>query len=322
METATHSCPLCGRDAENKTTSQEWDRDVLAVRCDACGEFSISLEARNRLPSLHSESWKLSCMTKERTLHYSGESPFCIVSTKDAAGKVPGGVTIDDLLAAFPRSVAKRLDRALVNISQIAGDVGQLVELSTPLASATLFAKDDRSMSWTLDALVHGDWLRRSPPSKFSITPQGYRRLDELVSGHPVRKRSQAFVAMAFKNEHREARQGGLKEGIEAAGYEPYIVDRDEFLGKVDDRIVAEIRQSWLMVADLSFSRPNVYFEVGLAEGLGIPVVLTFHDRENRLADDEPQFDKRQDNIIFWKTKEELAERVQRRIEAVIGRPS
>ena len=69
----------------------------------------------------------------------------------------------------------------------------------------------------------------------------------------------------------------GIAPAIEATGYNPLRIDRKDFLGKIDDEIIAEIRHSRFVVADFSHGkdgvRGSVYYEAGFAHGLGIPVI-------------------------------------------------
>ena len=60
----------------------------------------------------------------------------------------------------------------------------------------------------------------------------------------------------------------------------------------------------------------GVYFEAGLAMGIGINWIFTWHksDEENL------HFDTRQYNNIFWDNPEDLKTRLQRRILASIPR--
>ena len=84
----------------------------------------------------------------------------------------------------------------------------------------------------------------------------------------------------------------------------------------IADEIIANIRKSRFAVAYFTGHRGGVYYEAGFALGLGLPVIWTC--REDHLKD--AHFDTRQYNHIVWQTSAELADRLQQRIEATIGR--
>jgi nucleoside 2-deoxyribosyltransferase len=107
----------------------------------------------------------------------------------------------------------------------------------------------------------------------------------------------------------------GFEVGIRRAGYESVRVDRVEHVGKIDDEIIAQIRRSRFVVADFTGHRAGVYFEAGFAMGLNLPVIWSC--RRDHI--DELHFDIRQFNCIDWTDPDELADRLQKRIEAVIG---
>jgi nucleoside 2-deoxyribosyltransferase len=92
-------------------------------------------------------------------------------------------------------------------------------------------------------------------------------------------------------------------------------VDRHDHNNKIDDEIISQIRRSRLLIADFTGHRNGVYFEVGFAMGLGIPVFFTC--RSDNLKD--LHFDVRQYNTLEWSTPTQLAVDLQRRISAVIG---
>jgi nucleoside 2-deoxyribosyltransferase len=106
-----------------------------------------------------------------------------------------------------------------------------------------------------------------------------------------------------------------IHPALASAGYSPVRVDRVEHNDKIDDRIVAEIRQSALLVADFTGHRGGVYFEAGFALGLGIPVIFTVR----KDAIDKVHFDTRQYNHIVWETPSELRERLHDRVIATMG---
>ena len=59
-----------------------------------------------------------------------------------------------------------------------------------------------------------------------------------------------------------------------------YRTDREEFNDKICDRIIAEIRRSRFMIADVTGHRHAVYFEAGYAKGLGLDVIWTCREDE------------------------------------------
>ncbi len=109
------------------------------------------------------------------------------------------------------------------------------------------------------------------------------------------------------------------KEGIKPAlekdtGWQALHMGALEHNEKIDDRMIAEIRRSGLLVADLTGHRQNVYFEAGFAMGLGIPVIYTC--REDEASDDKVQFDTRQYKYIPWTDPADLRQKLRERIEA------
>lgn len=149
------------------------------------------------------------------------------------------------------------------------------------------------------------------------ITLRGWQRLDELSQSST--KSSQAFVAMWFDPQMDPSWLDGFKPGIEDSGaFTALRIDKKPHNNKIDDEIVAEIRRSGLVVADFTGDRGGVYFEAGLAQGLGIPVIWTCH--KDWL--DRVHFDTRQYSHITWESPAELRKSLDERIRATIARPS
>ncbi len=130
----------------------------------------------------------------------------------------------------------------------------------------------------------------------------------------------QGFVAMWFDKSLEAAFAQGFKPAIEEAGYAPYRVDQDHFLGKVDDRIIAAIRQSRFVVADFTCgaegARGGVYYEAGFAQGLGLPVIFTCRQD----CFENVHFDTDHINHLIWTDPGDLRSKLQARIEATLGR--
>ena len=147
---------------------------------------------------------------------------------------------------------------------------------------------------------------------------------------------SQCFVAMWFDDSMNEVYRNGIEPAIRAAGFSPFRIDQEDFVGKIDDRIIAEIRRSRFVVADFTHkkadirdgvcheteeghrrlgARGGVYYEAGFAEGIGLDVIPTC--RSDMIED--VHFDTRQLNHIVWSDVDELRERLENRILRVIG---
>ena len=121
---------------------------------------------------------------------------------------------------------------------------------------------------------------------------------------------------MSFDVALKPAYENGFQIGIINAGYDPVRVDRVEHTNRIDDEIIAHIRAASFVVTDFTGHRGGVYFEAGFALGLNLPVIWTCQKDDMK----DLHFDIRQYNTIDWETPEDLALRLQRRIEATVGK--
>ena len=147
-----------------------------------------------------------------------------------------------------------------------------------------------------------------------SLTVEGWSRVEADKQANFTSDKG--FVAMWFAPEMTPVYDDGHKPGIEDAGYKAVRVDGVEHNNKIDDRIIAEIRESRFVVADFTGQRGGVYFEAGFAMGLGLPVIYTV--REDEIG--KVHFDTRQYNHIVWRDEAHLRERLSERIRATVGR--
>ena len=78
------------------------------------------------------------------------------------------------------------------------------------------------------------------------------------------------FVAMAFAHKDTDAIFSALRKTLGPLGVNAQRVDRIEHNDNIDTRIISEIEAADLVIADLTYARPSVYFEAGYAHLLGI----------------------------------------------------
>jgi nucleoside 2-deoxyribosyltransferase len=107
----------------------------------------------------------------------------------------------------------------------------------------------------------------------------------------------------------------GFKKGIGDCGLDPRRVDKLEFVGKICDRILAEIRAAEIVVADFTGFRTGVFFEAGFALALGRTVIFTCQeDSAEQLGQ---HFDTRQYAHLLWSDAADLREKLSTRIRAI-----
>ena len=229
-----------------------------------------------------------------------------------------------------PLSVFERADRLLRYFQRITRYPGNLFEYSNHIEEDSEYLM--QIMTWSesirgeetdffVDYLCNQGWIERTNPMfvppTYRLTVGGYAHLAELE--RTIVDSSQAFVAMWFDDSMVPAWEDGIKPAIENTGYTPIRIDQKEHVDRIDDQIIAEIRRSRFVVADFTHGdqgvRGGVYYEAGFSHGLDIPVIFTC--RKNTLED--LHFDTRQYNHISWENPEELREKLEARIGAVIG---
>jgi hypothetical protein len=126
----------------------------------------------------------------------------------------------------------------------------------------------------------------------------------------------QAFVTMCFDINYNNYYNDVIITAIENCGFVPIRIDNKDHNEKIDDEIIIEIRKSKFLVADLNKHRGWVYYEIGYAHALGIPVFLTC----NKFDRKDIHFDLRQYNFIFWTDDkfDDIRERLTKRIISVL----
>ena len=152
-----------------------------------------------------------------------------------------------------------------------------------------------------------------------TVTTDGYSSVESLQADG---KLDQCFVALWFNEKTNALYDKAIAPAVAAIGYKPIRIDRQpNFLGKIDDQIIAEIRRSRFVIADFTHdergARGSVYYEAGFAHGLGIPVIFTCRDDQI----DDLHFDTNHFLHLPWPTDapEELIEPLKSRIAANIG---
>ena len=87
-------------------------------------------------------------------------------------------------------------------------------------------------------------------------------------------RKATAFVVMQFSDKFNELFKEVIRPTCERFGYETIRADDIYNCGQIINDIMEQIKESSLVVADISPDNPNVFYEVGFSHGVGTPTVL------------------------------------------------
>ncbi len=300
IEQETDPCIVCN--AEQAAPANAGDFDGIAQACPRCGEFKIVGTVLAILGH--------GLGTKKRA-KLSGW-----VADQNRVGAVPV-ITSDiirNIVARPLPSVAERAQRLLIEAGRGQTLLGEGFNIFKPRFIAATYSQDVNEVGFLLKLLREQGWAELTAQGgSAEILPQGYIELDSLKQH--TSESTQGFVAMWFDDSLDLAYSDGFQKGVLEAGYDPVRIDQVEHVNRIDDEIIAQINASRFVVADFTGHRGGVYFEAGYALGLGQPVFWTCH--KDHIAD--LHFDIRQFNCIDWEGPKDLANRLSKRIEAVLG---
>ncbi len=125
-----------------------------------------------------------------------------------------------------------------------------------------------------------------------------------------------AFIIMSMDagDPMLEDVSNGIKDVCKMFGVTAKRSDDFEHSGRITDLILRLIRTSDILIADVTGERPNVYYEIGYAHALNKkPIVY-------RRAGTRLHFDLSVHNVPEYTNVSDLKHKLERRLEAVLGR--
>lgn len=322
------TCPIWGTECQEKI--QDADSITVVASPRAGGDYVIDRSVFPDLRQMHVRSDSAesdselanilrarltTILVRQRQL--GNYLPRITASTFDAArsaSRLPMEAKLANLL------------RFMVNITPRAGEYVYItndnadddLQHSLAVSESTGFSE----VAFLTLSLQQSGWvegMRTGGGVRIMVTASGYSAVEEILSAP---RSDQCFVALWFNQETNALYDNAIAPAVRAAGYQPARIDRQtNFLGKIDDQIIAEIRRSTFVIADFTHdergARGSVYYEAGFAHGLDIPVIFTCRDDQI----DDLHFDTNHFLHLAWPadSPEALIEPLKTRILANIG---
>ena len=293
---ANKRCFLCRRGAQLISVGDLWD-----VKCKTCGFFEISSSA---LATISENDKEL--------------LPYISIHTREASER--GDKVILDSTnwkdIANAHKVTPILVKAmkLLELTASRSQPGHPVRFDEISDPPLVGAVDPAELAFLLDHLKELGYLEWCNQSwLYILKAKGWQELQTIKTRGGIS--GKCFVAMSFDQSLKEAYESGIFPAIKAdCKMEPVRIDRVHHNDKICDKIIAEIRTSQFLLADVTLQRAGVYFEAGFAMGLGRPIIWSCRQDDLRNV----HFDTRQYNHIVWKEPTDLRIQLTDRIKATI----
>ncbi|MDD5693661.1 MAG: hypothetical protein PHU86_04295 [Patescibacteria group bacterium] len=303
------NCPICNNQPIEIVHLPE--TDCKKIKCILCGSFIISNTAL--------ADRTIDKVSKEDRILFSG-----YIRENDERGNILKLLS-DDILkipekvASYNRlTVVDKLITLITYFARTSKYIGQEVKIDYLTEFTKFFCKDANELRTLLSYLKERGYVNflgslGSTVLSTELTVAGWQEYENIKE--PNINSKKVFVAMSFQNSAmKEIFNRAISIACEECGLNAIRMDLIEHNEKICDEIISEIKASRLLIADFTGQRQNVYFEAGLALGLGIKVIWLCRDVEKAKL----HFDTRQYNHIFWKDAEDLRLQLVNRIKATV----
>ena len=322
-----NSCFFCRQNLTNN--GKNIVGDLISYDCPCCGHYKITKEAIINLQSDYKFRALATSIAQERKL--AGQDDYVLQWRNIPENDNEHQICINEVpfLNNYPKDYLEKMDRILINIgrktnySPIIPYLPDFHDFGIFFVEPPYyFYKKEKEyiagvnvaiyrINSTLSILIDLGWIqspdvsKKNWPPKIYLTIEGLKHLHELQN--LTENKTQAFLAMWFTNKDEYANKlnlyvDSITKAVIQAGYSTlYRVDKEKYNGYIMNRVINQIKESRFLIADLTCDeedgmRGGVYYEAGLAAGLGMPVILTcYNETQSRV-----HFDLKQFNTILW----------------------
>ncbi len=321
-------CKFCGREARIYN-QPNWE---YYYDCPSCGNYFIKNPERGTL-----REYKQNKVKSYLFYHKSDLRPYII--SKELYNKMDRhdfvdiyNLTPEMVENWYPKTFAQKVDLILCKLGEVAPYEGAFVN-TMDIIYDLFFCVEIDNKSKDVQAEYIFKFLKENgyiigSMIEMQLTPKAYERIYELHKEQVNNKN--IFVSMAFNNGTKSTREA-IRQGILNAGYSPEFIDEIIHNHQIMPEMFRLIRESRLLILEISDPNYGAYYEAGYALGLGKEVIICCKEevftRKYETDEDKkyekymkPHFDIAQKQILVWKDEEDLIKKLPEWIKAVDGR--
>lgn len=287
------NCPICNEYAVIQSPVRTRDGfEGHHVKCDRCGEYLITDEAKDDLPSILVGNPELIARVAYGVCRMQRPNQPARLTT--------------DLADRFASSPLPSVFEQSNNLVRILGKAkvgpGEAVSLNASKDLFKIGARSSKGFWYVVDeteqrGLVQTEQRTSYDDVQCKLSFNGWKELDRLEKGN-LESRI-AFMAMQYGDRVLdEVVETCFRPAVAKTGFRLIRLDDAPRAGLIDDRLRVEIQKARFLVADLTHDNLGSYWESGYAEGLGKHVIYTCE--KSKFKKDKSHFDTNHHLTVIW----------------------
>jgi len=307
-------CIMCSAKA---VANRQDNASRTIYNCPQCGVFVVSDLA---LAEVKEHTNQIAAFLVGRQL---SNSPETILISYDNAKKDKEylQLTVQQILSSFPSSFTKKMDRILLNLEKLTAYGGQEIKIEK-LEQTPLFFVEKQSyeaLSYVIKSMHKSELIEVNYygsaffPCGVVIGPKGWDRIAMLKQG--LLDDNMAFLVLPRGEEAwGVSMRLAARKALENSGFllvENSSINSD---GQIGNALLAQIKQSRLVICDLSDSLGENYYTAAMARTLGKITILTCHASQKSKL----QINTDQISVLFWEDNKSLYNELYSAVYALI----
>ena len=338
-------CPIC----DGQAVISPYNNDYF-IDCYSCGRISVqgfTIEEHLRRFSLD---------TLSSYLYYNGGFSNPLNLDDKRFFNIIGGegfaqreiktypysfeVTKDVVETWYPRNLEEQVDCFLAGLYKRQKYNGQEIPFTKAMLYSACFVRCEnielklkseeskQQADFFLDYLKGEDFIKvRCEDGENTGITLLHKGLSRIDTQGKTKKSKHIFVSMSFAEKTKPTREA-IRQGIIEAGFLPDFIDEIIHNHQIMPEMFRLIRESQLLVLDISDPNYGAYYEAGYALGLGKEVIICCSSEmfnKNYETDEEkkferylkPHFDIAQKQILIWNDESDLTKKLSEWIKAL-----